>query len=755
MLPSERYETLAHLTEDPTRSSNPESAETSSTRAITLDDEHNAAMKAIARAQTALQSVTIRILEEAQTIHPSDWRELHPCPFSLGTWIGYDMDGRTDIPWTASFRFRLAEKQNQLERYIGQLENLASDASSDKQVHERLLSITEDLRLALDHTEAMHKTFSDALDSPDALSTAANSLTAEPPAKIVFLSSALQVLSELASDCDDKLAVGTITLASTMQNHRLGVATVHFRINASQLHNAIRRRLGKNISLVKGSRSALAKLRSLIEDVQSLPVNFAALAVETTTAVSQFLAMAQILKHIDADGPIRLLIAECEQPDTVLAALYFAKLFGIDDKIDISPLFETEAALEHGGRFLDALGEPIYQDYVRKRRVLAIQTGFSDAGRLVGQIPASLAIERLQSRLAHLMEKHGLQDVTALVFNTHGESMGRGAHPSSVEDRLSHVMSPWARKQFSARGLTLKHETSFQGGDGYLFFGTQDLALATITRMLEAQHRIQKAAHEPDPFYDEVDVSLDFYRAVRETQTRIGAEPSYARSVTAFGLSLLRDTGSRKSRRQFEIGSDRVRNLTQIRAIPHNAALQQLGYPVNVIAGIGPATESAQGDFTDLYHRSPRAQALIRLVIAAERLASIKTLLAYGELFDGGYWATRPYRGSEPHLDQACKELADRFVDDDRAAAFKKLSILLRVDSLKLHRLLTEIGSTSGEADTGDIRRTLGVLHALRLALMQHIFLTAVQIPPFALRVGFESHAARANLRTRSMTEAA
>ena len=150
MLPSERYETLAHLTEDPTRSSNPESAETSSTRAITLDDEHNAAMKAIARAQTALQSVTIRILEEAQTIHPSDWRELHPCPFSLGTWIGYDMDGRTDIPWTASFRFRLAEKQNQLERYIGQLENLASDASSDKQVHERLLSITEDLRLALE-----------------------------------------------------------------------------------------------------------------------------------------------------------------------------------------------------------------------------------------------------------------------------------------------------------------------------------------------------------------------------------------------------------------------------------------------------------------------------------------------------------------------------------------------------------------------------------------------------------------------------
>jgi hypothetical protein len=79
--------------------------------------------------------------------------------------------------------------------------------------------------------------------------------------------------------------------------------------------------------------------------------------------------MAQILGHIDADAPIRMLVAECEQPTTVLAALYFAKLFGIDDKVDVSPLFETESALEHGGRFLDALlAEPAYRDYAQAAR---------------------------------------------------------------------------------------------------------------------------------------------------------------------------------------------------------------------------------------------------------------------------------------------------------------------------------------------------------------------------------------------------
>jgi hypothetical protein len=62
-------------------------------------------------------------------------------------------------------------------------------------------------------------------------------------------------------------------------------------------------------------------------------------------------------------------------------------------------LFETETALEHGGRFLEALlAEEAYRDYVRGRGRVSIQTGFSDAGRFIGQLPAALAIERLQGR---------------------------------------------------------------------------------------------------------------------------------------------------------------------------------------------------------------------------------------------------------------------------------------------------------------------------------------------------------------------
>ena len=35
----------------------------------------------------------------------------------------------------------------------------------------------------------------------------------------------------------------------------------------------------------------------------------------------------------------------CDTP-LLLCAVYFAKLFGVDDKLDISPFFETSTALE-------------------------------------------------------------------------------------------------------------------------------------------------------------------------------------------------------------------------------------------------------------------------------------------------------------------------------------------------------------------------------------------------------------------------
>src|SRR5690606_26585900 len=184
------------------------------------------------------------------------------------------------------------------------------------------------------------KDFAADLSDPAALSAAANRLTAEDPHKLLSLAAHIEALEQEAVTADAERAVALKTLAAAMRADGLGMGWIHFRVNASQLHNAIRRVIDPAGDLDLSSRGALVRLREQLEQVQPRRSNFAALAIESSTAIRQFLAMRQILHHIDADAPIRMLIAECEQPATILAALYFARLFGIEEKVDVSPLYE-------------------------------------------------------------------------------------------------------------------------------------------------------------------------------------------------------------------------------------------------------------------------------------------------------------------------------------------------------------------------------------------------------------------------------
>ena len=692
--------------------------------AVTLEHEHRAAMAAMARAQDARDVIVAKLLEEAQGRWPQEWRALRPLPFRFASWVGYDMDGRTDIGWHTSIAFRLEEKAERLARYTASLERL-----------DPAHPLLETLRPATAFAKARAEDFSGDLSSAEALATAANRLTMHSGDNLLSLTPIIAALEDEAQTAAPPRAIALLTLAAAMRADGLGMGWIHFRVNAKQLHNAVRRRMGEDAEGIDlASKGALAALRAMVEGAKPLRTNFAALATESSTAIRQFLAMAQIIKHIDADAPIRMLVAECEQPATVLAALYFAKLFGVDGKVDVSPLFETETALEHGGRFLDALlAEPAYRAYARARGRVAVQTGFSDAGRFVGQVPAALAIERLQGRLAEAMAANGLGDVAALVFNTHGESMGRGAHPASFADRIEWPLSPWARRRFARAGIRLEPEVSFQGGDGYLFFATPELALATLSRIAEARPAETDLAAPADPFYHRTDLSLDFYRAVKEHQGDHLASRTYARAVTAFGLGLLNPTGSRVSRRQSDINADREMSLRQIRAIPHNAILQQLGYPVNVIAGVGSAADGNREEIAALLEGSARGSQILRLVRAANALASIKTVAAYGELFNSAYWASRTYRGTEDHLAGACAALAEYLVGDDRTGVFRRLASRLRIDALQLHRLLDLLPGDTADTDGREhVRRRIGVLQALRLALLQHMFLKVVAVPAFS-----------------------
>ena len=317
------------------------------------------------------------------------------------------------------------------------------------------------------------------------LAQAANTITRGDGYNIVSTEPIVGLIEQLIGAVEaPQVKRSLASLAGLFAATGLGTAHIHVRVNAVQLNNAFRAFVHEPWTRDLSERQALARIVEMIRTVKEESVNFETLDLETATAIRQFALIAQISKHIDRDTPIRFLIAECESPATVLIAVFFAKLFGVTDIVDISPLFETPSGLETGTRLIGRLlEEEAYRDYVSRRGRLSVQTGFSDAGRFIGQIAATLAIERLHHGLADLMARSGLSGVELLVFSTHGESMGRGAHPRDLGERLRYVMSEEARRRFAADGIPIKHETSFQGGDGYLFFADPALtarALATI-----------------------------------------------------------------------------------------------------------------------------------------------------------------------------------------------------------------------------------------------------------------------------------
>ena len=88
---------------------------------ISLQDEHNEATSAIKSAREAIMSLHKKILTEKCSRNMPGWRDSVPKLFAVSTWVGYDLDGRSDISWLDSFKLRLSEKETSLDLYVEKL----------------------------------------------------------------------------------------------------------------------------------------------------------------------------------------------------------------------------------------------------------------------------------------------------------------------------------------------------------------------------------------------------------------------------------------------------------------------------------------------------------------------------------------------------------------------------------------------------------------------------------------------------------
>ncbi|MBV8093738.1 MAG: phosphoenolpyruvate carboxylase, partial [Acetobacteraceae bacterium] len=695
----------------------------------TLEQELAQAVSAIAHARDALDQLNAALFTAAQAVWPDRWMQLDPRPITVASWVGYDTDGRSDIGWHDTIRVRLQMKLYQLQRLHSQLAPIPEADAIAARVATAMQAVAAQIGACPDYPEPGRvAAFPHAL-----LESRQEALTAPSPLLAQFDSA----LSGGSPEVRLKLAIARAGLAS----HGLGLAHTHARLNATQVHNALRQRLHLADPPKDRSRRRvlLAAINAALDKVQPVPVDFGALLAEQASAARLMMTVAQVRKHIDSTSPIRFLIAETETGYTLLAALWLARLFGVEDHIEISPLFETADALEQGALVLEeALRSPHYRTYLQRTGRLALQFGYSDSGRYVGQLAASYLIERLRLKIAELLAKHKVSGVEVILFDTHGESIGRGAHPGSLADRLKYLSPTVSRQALHQAGLEMREETAFQGGDGYLLFGTRELALASIARI--AEHVFREASGPlDDPIYADPDFAADFFATIRSGMHDLVEDPGYAALLGTFGPALIDPTGSRPAARETEGlgGPAGIRHPRELRAIPNNAILQQLGWCANTLQGLGAAIARHPETFLEMYANSRRFRRAVDLAVHALAHSDADVLRAVVATLDPGSWLDRAAHTTRSGRAGALVSVASGLERLDIWASVLAMFRRVQADNLALHAVW---------ADAPSMKPREVLLHALRLALIHRIWLLGAQIPDFSPRHGVTWEALQARI---------
>ena len=690
---------------------------------IDLVDEHKAAINAIDNFWNVVNELNKEVLNLGQIKWPSEFKIFLPSVINCASWVGYDLDGRADINWTDSFTFRLKEKSLMLEKLERQIKNLFK--YKDENIHKELELILKKINfLKLNASEIISLIKSNNLNDLKNFDEKFEKLRDQSNSKYFVQ----KLLKQAKLTKNKNFSNELLIIASEISNKGFGIGEIHLRFNALQLHNALKGVM--DISIASASvRTDLNRLSKLIDDVKYQEINFQDIDKEPTTAKRQLMLASLILKYIDNSVPIRLLIAECDHPATILSALYFAKKYGINNSLDISPLFETANSIERGARILEQVLDckPFIKN-IQNRKRICIQTGFSDAGRFMGQITSSLAVERLQVKLSEVFKEKINKNIEVIIFNTHGESLGRGGHPDGILERNQYIFSAFARDSFRKKGFSFKHETSFQGGDGFLRFGNKSIAEATISSVLISE--LVHKNYNDDPFYKETDFALDFFITLKNWHEKLYIDPDYWQLLDLFSNNLIVPSGSRTNKRATDFSNIR-KDPSQIRAISHNAILQQYGYLAHIAGGLGTAVNVDIEKFEYLKKYSKRFQQLLRVGFVAKKLSSLNTPLAYTLILDPSYWVGRSYSNSEKKMRYAFRKLSKALENDNRSESVKRLVTMLRDDALDFHSIVSNELNLHPENEE---RTSLDLLQSLRISLMSHTLLLTSQIPSFSAR---------------------
>ena len=155
------------------------------------------------------------------------------------------------------------------------------------------------------------------------------------------------------NDVPEDVKTQMVQMRSRLKNHGIAFAHPHFRINGKSVkaglsqhaHNGSR--IDPKTEDEAMDEVALPLVANMLKFVQVEDTNLNDLVNAEETIMKQMLFIRETKDLIDSHSSNRYLVAETHNATTLLATLYFAKLNGVDDIVDISPLFEDGPGVDN------------------------------------------------------------------------------------------------------------------------------------------------------------------------------------------------------------------------------------------------------------------------------------------------------------------------------------------------------------------------------------------------------------------------
>ncbi|RME84438.1 MAG: phosphoenolpyruvate carboxylase [Caldilineae bacterium] len=151
---------------------------------------------------------------------------------------------------------------------------------------------------------------------------------------------------------------------------------------------------------------------------------------QTNETVEVFRMIRRAHQRVGLRAIENYIISMTSQPSDVLGVLLLARDAGVDEALNVMPLFETISDLQAAGSVMDALfANPAYAAHLRRRgNHQPVMIGYSDSCKDGGYLTSNWELRRAQRELAGVCEGH---DVVLTLFHGRGGTVGRGGGPAN------------------------------------------------------------------------------------------------------------------------------------------------------------------------------------------------------------------------------------------------------------------------------------------------------------------------------------